>query len=427
MKVSEVFQDHGYPESTYVERRDGDKEEQLVDYLFKESAIVSISGPSKSGKSALVKHVTRKYEKVPSNLVPIRGNNISEGDNIWKKALEKLGEATKKIKEERDRSSTRRRFGISSTLKTIVGDYIKTSTEEDVEVYIKEQDLGLDTLIKIHEEEPFVIFIDDAHKIPDNLHKNVAEQIKEAFDKRLLVCLAYIDYRSDALVAADIDLSSRVDSISLNQWSKEELREIARKGFKKLKINVPQNVQSIFAAESVGSPQLMQKLCYTLCVNCDIYYRQDEEITVNVDKEAILSVLTKVAKGTGENYSTAYDLISGGTKSNTTVTYDYIDGESGDRYATVLRGIIVDESETSLSLKKLRHRINRQCVGKSPQSGNITQDVKRMSDWVDDSKRVDNFIFDYEEDQQKQVKIPEPALILYLRWSDVLEYEPEIF
>ncbi len=49
-----------------------------------------------------------------------------------------------------------------------------------------------------------------------------------------------------------------------------------------------------------------------------------------------------------------------------------------------------------------------------------------MSDWVKDSEKVEDFVFDYVKDRNKQVQIPEPALIFYLRWSGVLNYEPEL-
>ncbi|SHJ97801.1 AAA family ATPase [Haladaptatus paucihalophilus] len=282
MKISEVFRDSGYPEITYVERRDGGKEEELANYLFKESAVVSLSGPSKSGKSALVNHVVQEVDRVPDDLITIRGNNIDSEERFWKSVLKKLGEPSKRSRETRTGTKKKDHFGIGAAIQALTAKYTKSSTQEDFEVIIEEHDLGLDSVIEIYEEERFVIFIDDAHKIPDDIHKNLAEQIKEGLDRGLLMCVGYIDYRSDALTSADIDLSSRIDSVSLEQWSQTDLEKIGKKGFDQLNLKVDKKVIESLASESIGSPQLMQKLCYTFCTQNGIYYEQEKELELTL-------------------------------------------------------------------------------------------------------------------------------------------------
>lgn len=426
MEIGEVFKDSGYPKVTYVERREGDKEQTLADYLFKQSAVVSLSGPSKSGKSALVNHVVEKIGRAPDNLVTIRGNNIKSEGRFWKKVLEKLGQPESRTIESREGTRISKSKSLGAAIQALTAQYSEQDTEEDFEVVVEKHDLGLDEVIEIHNEEEFVIFLDDAHKIPDDLHQNLAESIKEGLDRGLLMAVGYIDYRSDALTSADIDLSSRVDFIELEQWSEDDLQKIGYEGFDELNLNVPDQIIEAFASESIGSPQLMQKLCYTFCTENNIYYEQEEEREINAGKDNVKRVLRSVANGLNKTYSTEYDLISGQAKGRTSTTYDFVDGTEGDRYRAVLRGIAVNDPDTSFSLSELKQRIYDQCDGKSPQSGNITQDVGRMSDWIDDSDKVENFVFDYVEDTQEQVQIPEPSLVFFLRWSGVLEYEPQL-
>jgi hypothetical protein len=426
MEIGEVFEDSGYPEITYVERRDGGKEQALTDYLFKQSAVVSLSGPSKSGKSALAKHVVQNSDRTPDELITIRGNNINSGEEFWKTVLEKIGQPSSRTVESRQGTRTSKTKGIGAALKAITAKYSKKDTEEDFEVVVEKQDLGLDEVIEIYRKEKFLIFLDDAHKISDDTHRSLAESIKEGLDRGLLMCVGYIDYRSDALTSADIDLSSRVDFIELKQWSEDDLQRIGQEGFDELNLVVPDEVIRAFASESIGSPQLMQKLCYTFCSENNIYYKQDNEETIDIGKEGVKEVLRSVANGLDKTYSTEYDLISGRAKGRTNTNYEFVDGTEGDRYRTVLRGIAVNNPDTSFSLSQLKQRIGEQCVGKSPQSGNTTQDVKRMSGWVDNSDKVESFIFDYIENKQKQVQVPEPSLILFLRWSGIIEYEPKL-
>lgn len=90
MQVSDVFRDSGYPKYTYVERRDGEKEKSLETQLLKRATIVSLSGPSKSGKSVLVDHIVKQTSRIDGDSVVIRGNNINSKEDIWNNALEKL-------------------------------------------------------------------------------------------------------------------------------------------------------------------------------------------------------------------------------------------------------------------------------------------------------------------------------------------------
>jgi len=382
MKVSEVFRDTSYPEVTYVERREGDKEKDLADYLFKESIAVSISGPSKSGKSALLKHVIRNWDITPDYFVEVRGNNIKSEKNFWQLVLKQLDEPTTRQYKSRKGTKSTDKFTIGAAIQALTAKYSKSETNEDFEVIIEDHDLGLNTILDIYEKEEFVIFIDDAHKISEEIHQPIAEQIKEGVDKELKFCTGYIDYRSDALTSADIDLSSRVESVQLDSWEKQELIKIADKGFGKLNLHVDDSVISILAQESIQSPQLMQKLCYELCTENGFYYGQEEKGKITISKNEIKGLLRSVGESLRETYSTEFDLITGAAKGNTEKQYNWIDGESGDRYATVLRGIAANPPKVSFKLNKLKERIYNQCSGDAPQSGNITIDIKRMNRWT---------------------------------------------
>ena len=424
LKVGKVFRESGYPEYTYIRRREGDKEEELADYLFKETAVVSISGPSKTGKSALVKYVVEEVDRVPQNIVPIRGNNINSDEGFWKEVLEKLDEPTKITKETREGTRKTTSKKLAGSIKAIAGRYTKDDTEEEFETIIEQKNLGLDTVLELFQEERFVIFVDDAHKIPDEIHGDIAEKIKEALDREALICVGYIDYRGDALTSADSDLNSRVDTISLSQWSEPDLKEIADIGFDKLNVDVNDDFIDILAHEALESPQLMQKFCYQFCVSNDVYFEQNDEQQIRGNEEDAKEILRNTASSLNENYSTEFGLISGKTHGRSEDKFEFTDGKKGTRYDAILRGIASNEPSTSYSLSELKRKIKEQCVGHPPQSGNITKHLKRMNKWVKKDQDVDNYIFDFVPNKEEQVQIPEPALLFYLRWSGVLDFEP---
>jgi len=142
LRAGQVFRESGYPKFTYVKRRDGDKEDDLADYLFKETAVVSISGPSKTGKSALVKYVVEEVDRVPQNIVTVRGNNIQSEQDFWKRVLRKLDEPTKLTKEKREGTRKTTSKKLAGSIKAIMGKYQKDSSSEEFEVLIEEKTLG---------------------------------------------------------------------------------------------------------------------------------------------------------------------------------------------------------------------------------------------------------------------------------------------
>jgi len=436
MEISKVFRDANYPEYTYVERKKGDVENRLADYLFKQEVVVSISGPSKSGKSTIVNHVIQTYERTPDYIVEIRGNNINSGDDFWKAVLKQLGEPTNKQVEKREGTTEKDTLSIGAAIEAITAKYSTSTTTKNFETVVENHDLGLNTILDIYNGEyseegtapndDFVIFVDDAHKIPEYIHTPVAESIKEGLDKGLKFCVGYIDYRADALIASDIDLSERVESIELQPWNSEELAQIAYKGFDKIKLNVDDSVIQKLAEESIQSPQLMQKLCYKFCTNNDCYYANDTIESVNVGESFIIDLFKEVASSIKPQYTTEFDLMTGKAKGQSKKGFDWIDGSSGNRYLTALRGIAKNPPKTSMSLEELKQRIYSECSGSGPESGNITNDIIRISEWIDDSNNTESFVFDYVEDREKEVQIPEPGIIFCLRWSDVIDYHPSL-
>jgi len=301
---------------------------------------------------------------------------------------------------------------------------------------VEDHNLGLNTIIEIYNGEysedeenlrdDFVIFVDDAHKIPEKIHTPVAESIKEGLDKGLKFCIGYIDYRSDALTTADIDLSDRVESVELKPWKTPELERIAYKGFDQMELKVDDSVIQVLAEESIQSPQLMQKLCYKVCTNSNYYYSDNGGESVNADEEFVIKLLKEVASSIKVQYKTEFDLMTGKAKGKSEKEFQWVDGNKGNRYLTLLRGIARNPPRTSLSLEELKHRISKECRGTSPQSGNITNDIARISRWIDESSNTENFVFDYVEDREKEVQIPEPGIIFCLRWSDIIGYQPDL-
>jgi hypothetical protein len=80
--ATDVFTPNAFPEHTYVVR-DGERlERELRQALQTPKVVVSISGPSKSGKTVLIEKVVGL-----DNLILVSGIEIESGDDLWTNTL----------------------------------------------------------------------------------------------------------------------------------------------------------------------------------------------------------------------------------------------------------------------------------------------------------------------------------------------------
>lgn len=72
-------------------------------------------------------------------------------------------------------------------------------------------------------------------------------------------------HRSDDAIRQNADLSGRLSLINIEIWKKEDLKQIALKGFRQLDIHITEEVADKLAVECLTSPQLMQYICLSIC------------------------------------------------------------------------------------------------------------------------------------------------------------------
>src|ERR1700680_4135508 len=85
-RAQEIFTPGSFPTHTYVERSDQAAETKLRDALSVPGQIVSLSGPSKSGKTVLVERVVGI-----DNLISIAGSLLYRNGDLWGRALDWMG------------------------------------------------------------------------------------------------------------------------------------------------------------------------------------------------------------------------------------------------------------------------------------------------------------------------------------------------
>ena len=95
-----VFTPNDFPKVTYVNRTVSPSlENRLQQALATPKEVVSISGPSKSGKSVLIERVVGE-----DNLITVSGSEITSITSLWDRVLEQIAAVSSRISYSRRRA-----------------------------------------------------------------------------------------------------------------------------------------------------------------------------------------------------------------------------------------------------------------------------------------------------------------------------------
>jgi len=227
-KAIEVFTPNDLPTFTYVERTTRKFEDRLRETLAIPKMIISLSGPSKSGKTVLVNKVIE-----PDNLIPLSGASTRTADDLWAKVLAWMDVPTERV--ETTGSKLKAEVSGKAGGKAGIPLVIEGKTEaagsvggetnyETKEVFAP---IGLPQVVKEIGNSSFVVFVDDFHYIPKDTQREIGRQIKEAAERGVRICTASVPHRSDDVVRSNTELRGRVTAIDTDYWREEELEQIA--------------------------------------------------------------------------------------------------------------------------------------------------------------------------------------------------------
>lgn len=423
LQSNEVFTPGTFPAYTYVERGEEQLEKRLAQALATPGYIVSISGPSKSGKTVLVEKVVG-----PDNLITVVGANIDHPNDLWQQILSEMdipGQVTKT-----QQSSTGIVGGGEVSGTTGVPFVAKGSVKGKVEANISDSTSqtqshtrgGLNQVVREIGDSDFVILIDDFHYMPRPVQGEVAKQIKEGARRGLSIITAAVPHRSDDVVRANPELRGRVMSIDLAYWQPEHLLEIAQTGFELLGYELTPNIYKAFVREAAGSPQLMQVICLSACLEVGVDLAETTLLGVELQRETVDKVFKLTSQVT--NFRSLVDVMDSGprVRGQDRQIYTFVDGTEGDVYRSVLKAISASPPELSLSYENLYARIRSICVGRFPTGSATSTACAKIASLAATSFAKERPI-DW-DNEKSTLDITDPYLLFYMRWSGRLQ-EPE--
>jgi hypothetical protein len=418
ISVHDVFVPNGVPTYTYVDRSDLKLERRLRDALEVARMVVSISGPSKSGKSVLIHKVIEE-----DLLINLTGASIHSAEDIWDQALRWMGEFL--TRSTTNTSTNEIKVGgkvgggagipllakASAEANISGGHQTQNSTKEDYSIG------SMSDVIREIAESEYIIFIDDFHYIPRDAQAEVGKQIKAIVEHGVRICAASIPHRSDDVVRSNPELSGRIIAINIARWSVEDLKIIVQRGFPELNVDLAPSVVDRLAREAFGTPQLMQSLCLNLCLELNVREPLPEHCRVEVTEEQIIQTLERTSYWT--DYTSVVQGLHSGPKERGTERkqFNLLDNSKGDVYRSVLVALCQDPPLLSFTYDQLMDRIIAVCGEERPVGSSVNSALAQMEKLsVSLSPQVP--ILEWDENV---LEIVDPYFLFFLRSSRQLE------
>ncbi|CAN5509546.1 hypothetical protein BH10PSE3_BH10PSE3_27630 [soil metagenome] len=268
-KIADVFKTVGLPTVTYVKRDQGSFERRLNGALDEKGKLCLVTGPSKTGKTTLYKEVLSSRGEIPL-VVACDGKKTS--DEIWKLALEAVDFDRVESRQHSDAGKVGLEVGadgklgwqwlaqISTRLKA---QFEKTHSETDVRKKVLAEP-GPDLLVPILKHSNYTLVIEDFHYLKDEEKINLFQQWKRFIDNEISVIVLGTTHRAVDIADSNKDLLGRIAQIDVGHWSDEDLKSIAKVGFKYLRVGIAPEIVDRIATEAVGLPIVVQQVCLEL-------------------------------------------------------------------------------------------------------------------------------------------------------------------
>ena len=372
VKVSEVFVPGRLPQFTYNPRAELQLERRVRDYLDEGGAILTLAGPTKTGKSVLLRHVI-------TDPIWCDGQGIDSVETLWALIADEL-ELFKEIATvatagSEGGGSVQAEAGFAPIAK-IGSQAVYKGTESTARSFKIDRPLvsvvkgALTTL-----RRPLVI--DDFHFILRPVQREIVRALKPLVLNGSPIVFASISHRVQDVVSAEPDMTGRVEPLEIPLWREDELVYIAHQGFKTLNFVDGESLGERLATESYGSPHLMQKFCRELCKTNGLRTSTDNPTTLKAPDDwtgFLRAQVDATSKGWFEK------LLSGPVERGTKRTqWSIRDDGKLDGYGLTLLAICKTGPKLELTKDEIRVQVDSLVDGPGPAAAQTTRVLQHMS------------------------------------------------
>ncbi|MEU3247455.1 ATP-binding protein [Streptomyces sp. NPDC006875] len=363
--VGNVFVAGRLPTVTYNPRERLGLEPQLQEYLEDRGALLSVSGPTKTGKTTLLRSVA-------DSGIWLSGGAVSSKEEFWRG----VGEGIYDGSDEAARQSVGK---------------------------IRRDLLASDRCL----------VVDDFHYIEQKVQLEIVRSLKDLVFDGLPAIVASVPHRAYDAVRVEKEMTGRVTHLSISPWDDEELISIATKGFVALNlVDTDSDLARRLSKESFSSPHLMQQFCKRLCRENGITRAAVDPYTL----EAPASWINFFSQSATDTSKAAFDLLAQGPRRRTDrIQRELTDSRTVDIYGAVLEAIANTGPVLSIGYDQLRASLREVLANEVPQRHEVTRVLDQMTKIAKEDIEGEPVV-DYDEGLST-LHVSDPYFAFYLRWG----------
>lgn len=414
-RYTDVFVPGGFPRHTYNPRLELDLESKLKQVAENLCKLAIITGHTKSGKTVLVRSVLPREEAVW-----VDGGAVGSEEDFWTTIIDQL----ELFQGTEDRQGTETNAEISAEGKaganffiakgeagvgTKISEARATSSGQSRSVSSRVVALrGLSTA-----RVPLVV--DDFHYLPRDLQGTVVRALKPLVFDGVPVAIVAIPHRRYDAVKVEKEMTGRILPLDIPSWSESELSFIPRTGYPLLEAEISDALTKQLAAESIGSPHLMQEFCREICRAHGVT-NTFEDGSADLDSESLKRVFKETAETIGRPIFEK--LARGPRQRSDRIARPLKDGGEVDIYGLLLHALArIGPALVTIEYEELRAAIRDVSAADPPQLHEVARVLKHMAD-IAATDQSSTPVIDFDE-EDKRLHITDPFFAFYLRWGSL--------
>ncbi|RYH70112.1 MAG: hypothetical protein EON54_01725, partial [Alcaligenaceae bacterium] len=206
-------------------------------------------------------------------------------------------------------------------------------------------------------------------------------------------------------------------AVDTKPWNQKDLTRIAELGFPAAGLKIDQEVIKRLAIEASQSPQLMQAICLQICFTIGVVEVNTPIINRHLTAEELQRAFEETSTRT--DFASLVRSMHAGPKVRGTERKEFSlsDETKGDVYRALLLAIRHDPPMLSFNWNELSRRVQRTCMGDSPQAASLSTACHQIAKMAKDLYPAQRVV-DWEGDPTSLLSIEDPYFLFYLRWSD---------
>ena len=406
MKVlaEDVFVQTGLPKYTYAEREKYDTVFRST--LYDGGVHIYLYGYSKSGKTSMWK----KYLS-EDDYIEIKITSKMDLNSFCSVLLEKIDPYYLKSYTEENGAESK----ISANAKGDIKIFKVGGDAENLTSNLKgsqfericSPEIELTFITQKAKEAKRIIILEDFQMASESFIIELADVLKAFADDQVKVILVGIDNKMSNIINARNDITSRIATLNLDKFKKEELYEIISKGEEALNVEFSEDVKKMIVDNSFERAYILQGICRSLCRNEKITERQAKKMCIT-STDAVEKACELLATSIEGIYDSSFrKMLRAATKAN-----------KNDTYRWILRALreVIKNGNGEIEAKTIASKIS-DLMGGGFNTASIYPCLKNMV------TKQDINIFKYIE---KCLYIDDIMFIFYLKWSDTVEGELHI-